>query len=90
MAIDDSVIDNNLSKLTTEIIIVNSTLKTLTDLQKSFTKIQLFNKNVANDKGGYDVVPTIPNPNQYSEEDNDKVRQIIYDDSIEKISKLNL
>ncbi len=90
MPIDDSVIDANLTKLDTEIITVNSTLKTLNDLKKAFTTIQLFDKRVSNDNDGYDVVPTIPNPNNYSEEDNDQVRQIIYDDSVEKYSKLNL
>ena len=90
MAIEDSVIDDNLSKLNDEITTVNSTLKTLNELKNAFTKIQIFDKRVSNDNGGYDVIPTIPNPNQYSEEDNDKIRQIIYDDSIEKISKLNL
>ncbi len=90
MPIDDSIIDDNVIKLDAEIVTVNSTLKTLNDLKKAFTEIQLFDKRVSNAEGGYDVVPTIPNPHDYSQEDNDTVRQIIYDDSLVKISELGL
>jgi len=90
MAIDNSVIDENLIKLKTEISTVNSTLKTFVALESAFTKIQSFEKRVSNDTGGYDIIPTIPNPNNLSEDDNEQVRQIIYDDAVEKFSKLNL
>lgn len=90
MPIDNSVIDENLTKLNTEISTVNGTLKTLVALKSAFTKIQIFQKRVTNDTGGYDIIPTVPNPNGLSDEDNEQVRQIIYDDSVEKISELDL
>ena len=90
MPIDDSVIDENLTKLNTKISTVNDTLKTLTALKSTFTKIQIFEKRVSNNTGGYDIISTIPNPNDLSDEDTEQIRQIIYDDSIEKFSKLEL
>ena len=90
MALDNSVINDNLTKLNTEISIVDGTLKTLSSLKSAFTKIQISQKRVSNNTGGYDIIPTIPNPNNLSKDDNDKIRQIIYDDSVEKISKLGL
>lgn len=90
MVIVDSVIDENITKLNTEIGTFDSTLKTLIGLKTAFTKIQKFEKRIPNNSGGYDIIPTIPNPNGLSEDDNKKIREIIYDDSMKKFSKLNL
>ena len=90
MVIADSVIYDNLAKLKAEIGTVNSTLKTLVALQAAFIKIQIVDKRVSNNTGGYDIIQTIPNTNNLSKEDNDQIRQIIYDDSIAKFTNLNL
>jgi len=88
--IDDTVIDNNINKLITEISTANNIVKTLTAIKNTFISIQIYDKRVSNETGGYDITKTIPNPNNLSEEDNEKIRLILYNDGVDKFDALNL
>ena len=88
MPIDDDIIDANIITLNDKISESASTVKVLSELRQTFVSIQKTERRVKNDTGGYDVVTGASNPHNLSEEDNEKIRQLLYDNCLEKYSKL--
>ncbi len=81
MAIDDDIINSKRETLQGEIQKCQDRLNTLTALDSNFNSIQKRKKSVPNETGGTDLVDFIPNPKNFSDADNEKIREIVYDSS---------
>lgn len=88
MPIDDDVINTNIIKLSDTINKSGISITELKQLRDAFTSIQKTERRVDNNNGGFDIVEKAPNPNNLSEEDLIQVRQILYDNCLERFSKL--
>lgn len=90
MPVDDSVIEKNILVLNSKMSKLLSELEPLQELRNGFKNIQKTIKRIQGDKGLDQDIVVIPNSNNFSDEDNEKVRQIIYDDCVTKFNELNL
>jgi len=90
MVVDDSIIEVNILTLDDKILKLSLELDPLFEIRVGFKKIKKYIKRVQNDKGLDEDIEVIPNPDDLSDVDNAKVRQIIYDDCIKKFNALRL
>lgn len=90
MTVDDSIIDENLSTLDGKISTLSLELDTLQNIRSGFTKIRKTTRRIQNNKGLTNEIKVIPNPDNLSDADNEKVRKIVYDDCVKKFNALKL
>lgn len=90
MPVDNDIIKSKIHKLISEIKPVNERLKQLEEVKQQYTLIKAELERVPNESGGHDMVLIIPNPNKLSDENRDKVRQVIYDEANLKFDNLDL
>lgn len=90
MAIDDSFIDSSVITLNNTLKEIRLKTESVEQLRSCFTSIQKTKKRVINQTGGYDVVTEIPNKNNLSDIDVEKLRTILYDDAKTKFEALKL
>ncbi len=90
MPVDDSVIKEKLLSLDSTISKLSLHLGSVQNVRNGFKKIQKYKSRIQDKKGLTKEVEVIPNPNNFSDADNAKVRNIIYDDCLVKFKKLNL
>lgn len=90
MAIDDSLIEEKLSTLDGKISKLSLELDTLQNIRNGFKKIRKTTQRIQNEKGLTNEIKVIPNPDNLSDTDNEKIRKIRYDDCVKKFKVLKL
>lgn len=89
MALDNSIITNNLTTLKEELLILNTKKQKLESIINGYTTIQEIEEKIPNDKGGYDVTTKIPNIRNLSKILLVQERQLTFTDCNEKFTNRN-
>lgn len=88
MPVDDKKIDEALEFTSDKLKKLAEIQTVYSDLHHGLISIQKSTRTVQNNTGGTDKIQVIPNKGHLKESDNNKIRQIVYDDCIAKYAKL--